>query len=108
MHKNNIISDCIFKQNLCSSICQLVNDCKATNGTTLSSDIIPAWDTFGIKYPANVYKVNLASGNSQCISEACTIVAISYLNNMVELFEAKVLQYIRYILQNAFMVSIKY
>jgi hypothetical protein len=27
---------------------------------------------------------------------------------MVELFEAKVLQYIRYILQNAFMVSIKY
>ena len=108
MHKDDIIPDCIFKQNFWYSICQLVNNRKATNGTALPSDMIPAWDTFRIKYPAIIYKVNLASGNSQCISEACTVVATSYLNNIVELFEAKVLRYIRYILQNAFMVSIKY
>ena len=70
--------------------------------------MIPAWDTFRIKYPTIIYKVNLASGNSQCISEAYTVVATSYLNNIVELFKAKVLRYICYILQNAFMVSIKY
>jgi len=108
MHKDDIIPDCIFKQNFWYSICQLVSNRKATNGTALPSDMIPAWDTFRIKYPAIIYKINLASGNSQCLSEACTVVATSYLNNIVELFEAKVLRYIRYILQNAFMVSIKY
>ena len=108
MHKDDIIPDCMFKQNFWYSICQLVNNRKATNGTTLLSDIIPAWNKFRIKYPAIIYKVNLASGNSQCISEACTVVATSYLNNIVELFETKVLRYIRYIFQNAFMVSIKY
>jgi hypothetical protein len=108
MHKDDIIPDCIFKQNFWYSICQLVNDRRVTNGIILPSDIIPAWNTFYSKYPAIKYKVNLASGNSRCISEACTTVATSYLNNIVELFEAKVLRYIRYILQNTFMVYIKY
>ncbi|GAA5817579.1 hypothetical protein MFLAVUS_011127 [Mucor flavus] len=79
------------------------NNHRVTNGTILPSDIISAWNTFYIKYPAIICKINLASGNSQCISEACTTVATSYLNNIVELFEAKILRYIRYILQNAFM-----
>ncbi|KAG2202343.1 hypothetical protein INT46_004668 [Mucor plumbeus] len=86
-----------------SSRSPLLNNRKATNGTALPSDMIPAWDTFRIKYPTIIYKVNLASGNSQCISEAYTVVATSYLNNIVELFKAKVLRYICYILQNAFM-----
>jgi hypothetical protein len=70
--------------------------------------MVPAWDAFRIKYPAIIYKVNLASEKSQCILEACTVVATSNLNTMIELFEAKVLRYTRYILQNAFMASIKY
>ena len=97
MHKDDIIPDCIFKQNFWYSLCQLVNNCKVIHETTLPSYTISAWDKFHIKYPTTIYKVNLVSVNSQCISEACTTVATFYLNNIVELFEAKFLRYILYI-----------
>ena len=58
MHKYDIISDCIFKQHFWYSIRQLINNRKAINGTMLPSDMIPAWDTFRIKYPTIIYKVN--------------------------------------------------
>jgi hypothetical protein len=70
--------------------------------------MISSCDTFRTKYPSIIYKIKLASGNSQRILEACTTVATSYLKNMVELSEVKTLRYIRYILQNTFMISIKY
>ena len=108
VHKDVIIPNFIFRQNFWYSICQLVNNCKVTNGTTLPSDIIFARNVFRTKYPSIIYKVELASGNSQCILEACTTVVTSYLKNMVELSKVKTLRYIRYILHNTFMISIKY
>ncbi|KAG2203207.1 hypothetical protein INT46_008991 [Mucor plumbeus] len=67
----DIIPDCIFKQNFWYSICQLVNNRKATNGTALSSDIIPAWDTFRIKYPAIIYETMSPDHVAKVAKEFC-------------------------------------
>ncbi|ORE08371.1 hypothetical protein BCV72DRAFT_323955, partial [Rhizopus microsporus var. microsporus] len=62
-------SNHIFKQNFWYPICQLVMDKR------------------------------LASGTSQCLSEACVQLATTYTNCIVENFEARLLKYLSYLIQ---------
>ncbi|KAI9032495.1 hypothetical protein CLU79DRAFT_784185 [Phycomyces nitens] len=47
----------------------------------------------------------LLPGISQCVAEACTELATLYINNSVENFENHLLYFLRYKLQDLFMVS---
>ncbi|ORE05083.1 hypothetical protein BCV72DRAFT_250846 [Rhizopus microsporus var. microsporus] len=55
----------------------------------------------------NQYTLNLklASETSQCLSETCVQLATTYANCIVESFEARLLKYLSYLMQNTFVVS---
>ena len=63
------------------------------------------WNNFRKQHPAILYKVDLASSNSQCLPEACFQVSVTYLNAVVEVFEQKVMSYLYYLVQNVCMIS---
>ncbi|KAI9018615.1 hypothetical protein CLU79DRAFT_795567 [Phycomyces nitens] len=52
-----------------------------------------------------LYTEKLLPGISQCLTEACTELATSYTNNIVENFKNHLLYFLRYKLQDLFMVS---
>jgi hypothetical protein len=99
------ISACIFKQQYWYSVCQLVHDVRITNSSGVPSNLVQTWNTFRASHPSIVYKEKLENGASQCLTEACKEVATSYINNIVETFEARLVKYLKYRLQNMFMVS---
>ncbi|KAI9487463.1 MAG: hypothetical protein EXX96DRAFT_473689, partial [Benjaminiella poitrasii] len=47
----------------------------------------------------------LVSGASQCLAETCTELSTSYTNAIVEHFEKKLIYYLKYRLQNMFVVN---
>ncbi|KAI9275007.1 hypothetical protein EDC94DRAFT_509409, partial [Helicostylum pulchrum] len=52
-----------------------------------------------------MYNAVLRPGSSQCLTEACTELATSYHNHIVENFETRVIKFLTYKLQITFVVS---
>ena len=105
LHSNENMPGCIYRQPFWYSICQLVNNKRVTNSNVIPPGMLDDWNNFRIQHPTILYKVNLASGNSQCLSKACLQVSITYLNAIVETFEQRVMSYLYYLIQNICMVS---
>jgi hypothetical protein len=82
-----------------------VNAKRVTSSTNIPSDILVVWDRFRSAHRAIVYDKIIGGGASQCIAEACTELATSYQNNIVENFEERLLKYLYCKLQNIFMVN---
>ncbi|CEP17611.1 hypothetical protein [Parasitella parasitica] len=61
------------------------------------------WSYIRRQHPTIVYSVNLDSGNSHCVTEACVQVATTYSNAIVETFEKRVMSYLYYLIQNICM-----
>ncbi|KAL4215518.1 hypothetical protein AB4K20DRAFT_1964279 [Rhizopus microsporus] len=80
---NNDIPHCIFRQQFWYFVCQLVNAKRVTTSTNIPPNMLAVWN-------------------------ACTELATSYHNNMVEHFESRLLSFLYYRLQNIFMVSDRY
>ena len=95
----------IFDKNFWYSLCQLVNGRKITNSKNTSDKLMEAWDACRAAFPNMVYKAELPPGASNCLSEACTELQTSYRNHIVENFEGRLIKYLRYRLQNMFIVS---
>ena len=102
--ENKYIPDCIFKQNFCYSVSQLVNAKRVTSGRNIPQDFLVQWDAFRSRHRSIVYDVTLEPGASQCLNEACKELATSYLNIFVETFEKRVLRYLHYRFQTKFKV----
>lgn len=102
---NNDIPHCIFRQQFWYSVCQLVNAKRVTTSTNMPPNMVAVWNVFQSQYNSIVYHQQIAGGTSQCLAEACTELATSYHNNMVEHFESRLLYFLYYRLQNIFMVS---
>ncbi|GAA5816932.1 hypothetical protein MFLAVUS_010467 [Mucor flavus] len=77
----------IFSQNFWYSIIQMVNGKRPINSVSLPQQLLSSFDQF----------------KSQCVTEACTELATSYTNNIVENFENHLLYFLRYKLQDLFM-----
>ena len=105
LHSNENIPGCIYRQPFWYSICQLVNNRRVTNSNVLPPGMLDDWNNFRRQHPTILYKVDLASGNSQCLSEACLQVSVTYSNAVVETFEQRVMSYLYYLVQNIYMVS---
>ncbi|RCH82757.1 hypothetical protein CU097_003630 [Rhizopus azygosporus] len=82
-------------------------DKRMTNGAALPESLLENWNLFRQSHRNIIYTKNLASGTSQCLSEACVQLSIAYTNYIVENFEARLLKYLSYLIQNTF-VSIAY
>lgn len=80
LHCNDNIPKCIFQQNFWYSMCQLINNKRITNSKDIPSGLLDDWNNFRRQHPAVLYPIQLASGNSQCVTEACIQVATTYLN----------------------------
>ena len=96
---------CIFQQNYWYAICQLVGGRRVTNNDVLPNNILPTWDTFRSLYSNAIHSETLPTGASQPLTAACVELATIYTNNIVENFESRLLRYLKYRLQNTFMVS---
>ncbi|KAI9267254.1 hypothetical protein EDC94DRAFT_515544, partial [Helicostylum pulchrum] len=105
--QDNDIPHCIFRQQFWYSVCQMINSKRVTASTNIPANMLAIWDTFRSEHTNIVYDKTMEAGASQCLSEACTELATSYQNNVVENFEARLLNYIYYLLQNTFNVSNK-
>ncbi|KAG2202838.1 hypothetical protein INT46_000497 [Mucor plumbeus] len=103
LRSNENIPGCIYRQPFWYSICQLVNNRRVTNSNVLPLGMLDDWNNFRRQRPTIIYKVDLASGNSQCLSEACLQVSVTYLNTVVETFEQRVMSYLYYLVQNNYM-----
>lgn len=68
---------------------------------------IPTWEEFCQKYPNAKFNGKLTAGASQCITEVCVELATSYTNCVVETFENKLLNYLKYKLHNWIPVRTK-
>lgn len=95
----------IFTQPYWYSMCQLVNGRNITNSKNTSDNLIQTWNEYCTSFPNIVYKEKLQAGASNCLAEACTELATSYTNNIVENFESRLIKYIKYKLKHMFMVS---
>ncbi|KAG2195640.1 hypothetical protein INT46_006310 [Mucor plumbeus] len=95
---------CIYRRPFWYSICQLVNNRRVTNSNTIPPGMLDDWNNFRRQHPTILYKVDLASDNSQCLSEACLQVSVTYSNALVETFEQGVMSYLYYLAQNIYMV----
>ncbi|KAI7903269.1 uncharacterized protein BX663DRAFT_433818, partial [Cokeromyces recurvatus] len=93
----------IFKQQVWYTICQLVNNKRPTSSTVVSPNLLQQWDNFKRENPKACHAVALISGASQCLAEACTEVATSYQNAIVETFENRLIYYLRYKIQIMFV-----
>lgn len=103
--QGNDIPHCIFKQQFWYSVCQLINAKRITTSTNMPADILSVWGPFKTDHGDIVFKKKLQAGASQCLAEACTELATSYQNCIVETFEDRLLRYFYYRLQNIFVVS---
>jgi hypothetical protein len=97
LHSNENIPGCNYRQSFWYSICQLVNNKRAKNSNVIPPGMLDDWNNFRRQYPAILYKVDLASGNTQCLSEACFQVLVTYLNAVAETFEQRVMSYLYYL-----------
>jgi len=86
----------------------MVNAKRVTSSTNIPSDILVVWNRFRSTHRTIVYEKKIEGGASQCIAEVCTEIATGYQNNIVENFEAHLLKYLYYQLQNIFKVKQKY
>ena len=103
---HNAVPNSVFNKNYWYSVCQLVNGRNITNSIYASTSLVSTWDACRISFPNNVYKEKLQVGASNCLSEACTELATSYQNHIVENFESRMIKYLKYKLQHKFMVSV--
>ncbi|KAI8967153.1 hypothetical protein BDF20DRAFT_928839, partial [Mycotypha africana] len=94
---------CIFTQNFWYSMIQLVNGQRPKNSRLISQQLLSSFDSFKTTYPKIVFPVKLFPGLSQAITEACTEIATSYTNSIVENFEEKLLYFLIYKIQTAFV-----
>ncbi|CEP07343.1 hypothetical protein [Parasitella parasitica] len=97
------IPHAIYQQNFWYSIIQLVRNQRATNSTSLQHGLLDYWNSFKRRHPTIVYDEKIASGVSQCITEACQQLQTTYNNHIVELFESRICKYIFYKTQNTFI-----
>ncbi|KAL4213962.1 hypothetical protein AB4K20DRAFT_1966716 [Rhizopus microsporus] len=88
---DNDIPHCIFRQQFWYSVCQLVNAKRVTASIDMPPNMMAAWNVFQSQYSSIVYHQQIAGGTSQCLAEACTELATSYHNSMVEHFESRLL-----------------
>jgi hypothetical protein len=95
----------IYEQNFWYSISQLIRNQRVTNGISLQHGLLDYWNSFKKSYPTIIYDKKLASGVSNCISEASKQLQTTYTNSVVELFESRICKYIFYKTQNIFIVS---
>ncbi|CAO3664620.1 unnamed protein product [Rhizopus microsporus] len=100
---NNDIPHCIFRQQFWYFVCQLVNAKRVTTSTNIPPNMLAVWNVFQSQYIFIVYHQQIAEEALQCLAEACTELATSYHNNMVEHFESRLLSFLYYRLQNIFM-----
>ncbi|KAI7901591.1 uncharacterized protein BX663DRAFT_562075 [Cokeromyces recurvatus] len=63
----------------------------------LTENLGTGFQTFIRKLPVDTC---LASGNTQCLTEACVEVSVAYMNAVVEMFEKRVLYYLYFLIQN--------
>ncbi|PHZ17690.1 uncharacterized protein RHIMIDRAFT_310330, partial [Rhizopus microsporus ATCC 52813] len=96
-------SNHIFKQNFWYSICQLVTDKRVTNSAALPEGLLENWNLFRQSHGSIIYTKKPASGTSQCLSESCVQLATTYTNCIAENFEARLLKYLSYLIQNTFV-----
>ncbi|CEG83563.1 hypothetical protein RMATCC62417_17464 [Rhizopus microsporus] len=104
---NNDIPHCIFRQQFWYSVCQLVNAKRVTASINTPPNMMAVWNVFQSQYSSIVHHQQIAGGILQCLAEACTELATSYHNNMVEHFESRLLSFLYYRLQNIFMWILK-
>ena len=95
----------IFSQNFWYSIIQMLNGKRPTNSASLPQQLLNSSDQFKRQHRSFLYTEKLLPGISQCVTEACKELATSYTNNIVENFENHLLYFLRYKLQDLFMVS---
>ena len=76
---DNDIPHCIFQQQFWYSVCQLVNAKRVTTSTNIPPNMLAVWNVFQSQYSSIVYHQQIAGGTSQCLAEACTELATSYL-----------------------------
>ncbi|GAA5808627.1 hypothetical protein MFLAVUS_002019 [Mucor flavus] len=93
----------IFSQNFWYSIIQMVSGKRPTNSVSLLQQLLSSFDQFKRQHRSILYTEKLLPGISQCVTEACTELATSYTNNIVENFENHLLYFLRYKLQDLFM-----
>ncbi|GAA5809410.1 hypothetical protein MFLAVUS_002818 [Mucor flavus] len=93
----------IFSQNFWYSIIQMVNGKRPTNSVSLPQQLLSSFDQLKRQHRSILYTEKLLPGISQCVTEACTELATSYTNNIVENFENHLLYFLRYKLQDLFM-----
>ncbi|PHZ16683.1 uncharacterized protein RHIMIDRAFT_266661 [Rhizopus microsporus ATCC 52813] len=101
---NNDIPHCIFRQQFWHSVYQLVNAKRVTTSTNIPPNMMTVWYVFQSQYNSIVYHQQIAEGTSQWLAEACTELATSYHNSIMEHFESRLLSSLYYCLQNTFMV----
>lgn len=94
----------LFKQNFWYTVTKLVNEKTIKDTSTLPDGLMEAYSRFKANHPSFVRSKTLLPGVSQCITEACTEIATSYLNNIVENFEQRLLYYLKFKLQIMFVV----
>ncbi|CEG82681.1 hypothetical protein RMATCC62417_16722 [Rhizopus microsporus] len=82
-------------------------DKRVTNSAALPQGLLENWNLFRQSHRSVIYTKKLVSGASQCLSEACIQLAATYTNCIVESFEARLLKYLSYLIQNTF-VSMAY
>ncbi|GAA5815083.1 hypothetical protein MFLAVUS_008589 [Mucor flavus] len=92
----------IFSQNFWYSIIQMVNGKRPTNSVSLPQQLLSSFDQFRRQHGSILYTEKILPGISQCVTEACTELATSYTNNIVENFENHLLYFLRYKLQDLF------
>ncbi|GAA5794871.1 hypothetical protein HPULCUR_000219 [Helicostylum pulchrum] len=86
--ENNDLPRCIFRQQFCNN---------------LPSDMLSVWDLFKAQHRTIMYNAVLRPGSSQCLTKACTELATSYHNRIVENFETRVIKFLTYKLQITFV-----
>ncbi|KAI9470704.1 MAG: hypothetical protein EXX96DRAFT_490495, partial [Benjaminiella poitrasii] len=92
----------INHQNFWYTICQLIINKCVTNSTSLPEGLLDRWDAFKQRHRSIIYVRDIASGTSQCLTEACVQLSTIYTNHTVENFEAKARKYVCYRIQNIF------
>ncbi|KAI8078178.1 uncharacterized protein B0P05DRAFT_470533, partial [Gilbertella persicaria] len=100
---NSPIPHAIYEQNFWYSIIQLVRNQRVTNGNYLQHGLLDYWNNFKQSHPTIIYQEKIASGVSQCISEASQQLQTVYNNHIVETFESRIYKYIFYKTQNIFI-----
>ncbi|KAI9260906.1 hypothetical protein EDC94DRAFT_673704, partial [Helicostylum pulchrum] len=101
--ENNDLPHCIFRQQLRYSICQMVNGKRVTQSSNLPSDMLSVWNSSKAQHRTTMYNAVLKPRSLQCLTEACTELATSCHNHIVENFEIRVIKFLTYKLQITFV-----